>query len=106
MYTTCSEFVVFMHWTGKSMNNLLSYCVLVDPRISASDKDLPVLIKVWIISFVHLIQEPILKLGILNSSQCFDQSDCFWQKNQITNKQKRLVKLVLIDQTILESYDL
>jgi hypothetical protein len=26
----------------KSMNNLLSYCGLVDPRISASDKDLPV----------------------------------------------------------------
>ena len=24
------------------MNNLLSYCGLVDPRISASDKDLPV----------------------------------------------------------------
>ena len=22
-------------WTGKSMNNLLSYCGLVDPRISA-----------------------------------------------------------------------
>ena len=42
VYTTCSELVVFMYWTGKSMNNLLSYCWLVDPRISASDKDLPV----------------------------------------------------------------
>ena len=42
MYTTCSELVVFMHRTGKSMNNLLSYCGLVDPKISASDKDLPV----------------------------------------------------------------
>jgi hypothetical protein len=31
-----------MYWTGKSMNNHLSYCGLVDPRISASDKDLPV----------------------------------------------------------------
>ena len=28
--------------TGKSMNNRLSYCGLVDPRISAYDKDLPV----------------------------------------------------------------
>ena len=37
-----SEVVVFMYWTGKSMNNLLSYCGLVDTRISASDKDLPV----------------------------------------------------------------
>ena len=31
-----------MYWPGKSMNNLLSYCGLVDPRISASDNDLPV----------------------------------------------------------------
>ena len=38
VYTTCSELVV----TGKSMNNLLSYCGLVDPRIIASIKDLPV----------------------------------------------------------------
>ena len=42
MFSLCSELVVFMYWTGKSMNNLLSYCGLVDPRISASDKDLPV----------------------------------------------------------------
>ena len=42
MYTTCSELVVFMSWTGKSMNNLLSYCGLVDARIIASEKDLPV----------------------------------------------------------------
>ena len=31
-----------MHRTGKSMNNLLSYFGLVDSRISASEKDLPV----------------------------------------------------------------
>ena len=42
MYTTCSDLVVFMYRTGKSMNNLLSYCGLVDSRISTSDKDLPV----------------------------------------------------------------
>ena len=42
MYTKCSELVVYMYWTGKSMNNLLSYCGLVDVRINASDKDLPV----------------------------------------------------------------
>ena len=36
VYTTCSKLVVFMYWTGKSMNNLL-----VDPR-TASDNDLPV----------------------------------------------------------------
>ena len=35
------ELVVFMDWTGKSMNNHLSYG-LVDARISVSEKDLPV----------------------------------------------------------------
>ena len=49
---TCSELVVFMYWTCKSMNNLLTYCGLVDPRISASDKDLPVL---WCIFFLLII---------------------------------------------------
>ena len=42
MYTTCSEIVVFMYRIGKSMNNLSSYCGLVDTKIRASDKDLPV----------------------------------------------------------------
>ena len=42
MYTTCSELVIFMYWTCSSINNLLSYCGLVDGRISASEKDLPV----------------------------------------------------------------
>ena len=42
VYTTCSELGIFMYWTGKSMNNLLSYCGLADARISASEKDLPV----------------------------------------------------------------
>ena len=33
----------FMYWTGSnSMNNLLSYCGLVDAKIRASDIDLPV----------------------------------------------------------------
>ena len=31
-----------MHWTGNSTSNLLSYCGLVDARISTSGKDLPV----------------------------------------------------------------
>ena len=42
VYTTCSELVVFMYWTGNSMDNLLSYCGLVDARISTSEKYLPV----------------------------------------------------------------
>ena len=44
MYKTCSELVVFMYWTGKSMNNLFSYFVLVDVRIDYSDKYLPLLL--------------------------------------------------------------
>ena len=35
MTTDCSFY-------GNSMNNLLSYCGLIDARISASEKDLPV----------------------------------------------------------------
>ena len=42
VYTKCSELVVFMFWTCNSMNNLLSYCGLVDAGISSSDKDLTV----------------------------------------------------------------
>ena len=42
MYTTCSELVIFMYRTRNSMNNLLSYCGLVDESIGASE-DLPVL---------------------------------------------------------------
>ena len=42
IYTTCSELLSFMYWTCNSMNNLLSYCGLVDMRISAPEKDLPV----------------------------------------------------------------
>ena len=30
-----------MYWTGNSMDNLLSYCGLVDARISTSENDLP-----------------------------------------------------------------
>ena len=33
---------IFMYWTCNSMNNLSSYCGLVDAKIRASDKDLPV----------------------------------------------------------------
>ena len=40
-----------MYWTGKSMNNLLPYCGLVDARIRASNKDLPVLVSAWKLNF-------------------------------------------------------
>ena len=47
MGRTCSahDLIIFCACTfhGNSMNNLLSYCGLVDARISASEKYLPVL---------------------------------------------------------------
>ena len=45
MFYPFSALVVFMviPWIRHSMNNLLSYCVLVEVRIGASEKDLPVL---------------------------------------------------------------
>ena len=45
MLCTEIERGIFMYWTCSSMNNLLSYCGLVDAKIRASDKDLPVVRK-------------------------------------------------------------
>ena len=42
VYTTCSELGFFLYWTCNSMINQLSYCGLVNARINASKKDLPV----------------------------------------------------------------
>ena len=53
MYTTCSELVVFMYWTGKSMNNILSLCGLVDAKVSASEKDLPLPEKSTSTVYIH-----------------------------------------------------
>ena len=37
------EFGIFMYWACNSMNNLSSYCGLVDAKTRVSDKDLPVM---------------------------------------------------------------
>ena len=45
LYTTCSPHILSLGFSCielGSMNNLLSYCGLVDAKIRASDKDLPV----------------------------------------------------------------
>ena len=42
MYETCSELAIFMYLTCNSINNLVILYGLVDARISASEKDLPV----------------------------------------------------------------
>ena len=44
MFSPFSELGIFMYWTCNSMKNLSWYCGIVDAKIRASDKDLPVLI--------------------------------------------------------------
>ena len=44
VYTTCSDSVLSLEFSCTELGNLLSYCGLVDARISASEKDLPVAI--------------------------------------------------------------
>ena len=39
MFFPCSELGICMFWTCNSMNNLSSYCGLVDANIRASDKE-------------------------------------------------------------------
>ena len=52
MFSPCSELGNFTYWTCNSMNNMSSYCGIVDAKIRASDKDLPVLsydhMNVWL----------------------------------------------------------
>ena len=49
MFCACS-----LH--GNSMNNRLSYCGLVDVRISASEKDSPVTTHSWNAKFIQSVQ--------------------------------------------------
>ena len=58
MFYPCSELGIFMYWTCNSMNNLSLYCGLVDAKIRASDKDLPVQIQVT--NFIWVKQQPMV----------------------------------------------
>ena len=53
VYTTCSAGILSLQFS-RTMNNLLSYCGLVDAKIRASDKDLPVSNKIYQI-FFHIL---------------------------------------------------
>ena len=77
VYTTSSEFGIFMYWTRNSMNNLSSYCGLVDTRISASDKDLPVTGSSLESNFklFDYQRDSNYKIQLKNQSQC--QKKCF-----------------------------
>ena len=41
-FVAFSEYIYELYWTRNSMNNILLNCGLIDGRISASEKDLPV----------------------------------------------------------------
>ena len=52
MFCPCSALTA-CSFHGNFMNNLLSYCGIVDARISASEKDLPITVKFEIHSKTH-----------------------------------------------------
>ena len=75
LYTTCSKLVFFMNWTGKSMNNLLSYCGLVYSWISASDKDLPATFD-QISNMATLYSKYFFIFGIIDWVLAFKMRNC------------------------------
>ena len=79
MYTTCSELVVFMYWTGKLMNNLLSYCGLVDARISASE--IEHFCTTYLPCLVHLFRELPLKEEIPGNLK-FNKDSLKWSHSR------------------------
>ena len=53
------------------MNNLLSYCGLVDARISASDKDLPVKLNMESMNELVAYLNKLVGWLVVNSAQLF-----------------------------------
>ena len=58
-----------MYWTCNSMNNLLSYSGLVDAKIRASDKDLPVRIYDFLPYFIPLLFDKVKFVDCLDWDQ-------------------------------------
>ena len=63
MKTTSAEHVLPMfcacNFHGNSMNNLLLYCGLIDAKIRASDKDLPVHKKLRMINLKFILEHSV-----------------------------------------------
>ena len=57
MFCPCSKLGIFMYWTGNSMDNLLSYCGLVDARISIQKKRFTCTWSISLILSKHWIKE-------------------------------------------------
>ena len=74
-------YVLDMFWTCNWMNNLLSYCGLVDARISASEKDLPVLQSIYIkLSFLIKIVHNVWFRSMFSAAHTFGHVE-FWKSN-------------------------
>ena len=70
MFSPCIELGIFTHWNCKSMNNLSSYCGLVDTKIRPSDKDLPVLSCGLISAFaLFVLRKNLTILGAMVNKQ-------------------------------------
>ena len=71
----CTQHVLSLYFSCNSMNNLLSCDGLIDARIRASDKDLPVLTKMaevfWVIEIKTLeksqFERPLIFVAISNT---------------------------------------
>ena len=57
------ELGIFIYWICNSMKNLSSYCGLVDAKIRASDKDLPVPCTFWPSSKVSWFQNVLFEIS-------------------------------------------
>ena len=93
MFSTYSEPAIFMYWTSNSVNNLLSYCGLVDATIRAFDKDLPV-------AGDKIIIQPDLEFAVKNMDN--------WNKLEFENTSKRLVtyiKMKNISKNVIQLYN-
>ena len=80
------ELGIFMYWTCNSMNNLSSYCGLVDAKIRASDKDLLVHT-----TFNWSLTTKIYCLRLIDLSStsrnyhgtCYYCCQCYWKVSKV-----------------------
>ena len=98
MFSTCSELEDFMYWNCNSMNNLFSYCGLVNGKIRAADKDLPVQYQKILIRKVNgsgnnFVKWVITTIKIRHLKKCFLT---FW-KNGMKLESVQIIWKILTD---------
>ena len=65
------------------MNNLLSYCGLVDTKIRASEKDLPVLSNLYTVVSVDSYQDPSENWQQGSTKKSMNTSCCIYMSSTI-----------------------